>query len=383
MSKSFLQRLLPQSNDISLSEKLVSGLLAFLSLLIVTVSMYYLVGENAYPYMALSVGASAVLLFAVPSSPLSQPWSVIGGHLISALIGVCCQLLIPYEPLAVSTAVSLAIIAMLFLRCLHPPGGAAALGAILGGPEIHALEFWYVLMPIGINATLIVICAILINRILPKSRYPAITTFEKKSLSAVAAEWALGPPRFNEADLHAALENMDSYVDISEPDLARIYALAVMNSNKRRIGDVRCTDIMTMNPLRLRFDDELEQGWKVLRDNKLKAAPIVDAFDRPIGIVTINDFISITENLAGSNLQQRLQTLLERTPGMESKKIETVGEIMSSPVTSATDSQHIMELVSIFTERRFHHMPIVDEDNRLVGMITRSDLMKALLVTRT
>ena len=82
-----------------------------------------------------SMGASAVLLFAVPHGPLSQPWALIGGHMVSAFIGVSCATLVPDTITAAALAVGLAIGAMHLLRCIHPPGGATALAAVVSGPS--------------------------------------------------------------------------------------------------------------------------------------------------------------------------------------------------------------------------------------------------------
>ena len=382
MIKKLIHHFRPRTDPVNHAEKLIAGVLAFIALLLLAMSTFYLFGQQAAPYMAMSVGAAAVLIFAVPSSPLSQPWSVVGGHLVSAFIGVCCQMLISYEPVAIASAVSLSIVAMFFLRCLHPPGGAAALGALLGGEQIIDLGFWYVITPIGVNALLIVVFAMALHRLVPYRHYPSQQQSPRSSLTSVAAEWALGPPRFNDNDLQQALSNMDSYIDVSQEDLAKIYTLAVMNANKRRLGEVRCIDIMTTNPLSLRFDDELEPAWQILRDKKLKAAPIVDAFNRPIGIVTITDFVDLAVDQQGISLQEKLHSFLRRSPGHKSEKIETVGQIMSAPIITAHIDTHIVDLIGTFSEQGFHHMPIVDYNKKLIGMITRSDVMRSLVLTR-
>ena len=88
------------------------------------------------PWFLAPMGASAVLLFAVPASPLAQPWSILGGNTVSALVGVSCALLLGHTGLAASAAGALAIAAMFALRCLHPPGGAVAVTAVMGGQAL-------------------------------------------------------------------------------------------------------------------------------------------------------------------------------------------------------------------------------------------------------
>lgn len=117
------------------------------------------------------VGASAVLLFAAPASPLAQPRSVIGGNVISALVGVACAQFVPEPILAAALAVSLAIVAMSVLGCLHPPGGAMALTAVVGGPAVAALGYGFVLVPAAMCSLLLVVAAVGLNRLMGRS-YP-------------------------------------------------------------------------------------------------------------------------------------------------------------------------------------------------------------------
>lgn len=123
------------------------------------------------PWFIAPMGASAVLLFATPSSPLAQPWSIIGGNIVSALIGVTCAHNIGDPGLAASLAVSLAIAAMFALRCLHPPSGAVALTAVLGGPAVLATGYRFVLVPVAINSFFLLAAALLFNNLL-RRRYP-------------------------------------------------------------------------------------------------------------------------------------------------------------------------------------------------------------------
>ncbi|HEY7771683.1 MAG TPA: HPP family protein [Marinagarivorans sp.] len=119
-----------------------------------------------------SMGASAVLLFAVPHGPLSQPWALFVGHGVSAIVGVTCALLVPHMLLAASLAVGLAIGAMLLTRSIHPPGGATALAAVIGGPTIHELGYGYAVMPTLVNCVIIFAFAVVFNNLFPWRRYP-------------------------------------------------------------------------------------------------------------------------------------------------------------------------------------------------------------------
>ena len=142
-----------ERNTTGHGEKWISAagaLLGILSVYLLTHAVFPhgFVGSAGGALMLASMGASAVLLFAVPQGVLSQPWAVLGGHLLSALIGVSCQQLFPGEAWTAALAVGLAVGAMHYLRCIHPPGGATALAAVIGGADVHALGYQYVLTPV-------------------------------------------------------------------------------------------------------------------------------------------------------------------------------------------------------------------------------------------
>ncbi len=120
-----------------------------------------------------SFGASAVLLYGAPKSPLAQPRNLLGGHIFSALVGVGCYKLLGEEPwLASAMAVSGAMVLMHLTKTLHPPGGATALIAVIGGESIHALGFWYCLNPVGLGASIMLLVALVVNNIPSHRRYP-------------------------------------------------------------------------------------------------------------------------------------------------------------------------------------------------------------------
>lgn len=120
-----------------------------------------------------SFGASAVLIYSAIDSPLAQPRNLIGGHVLSALIGVACRIVFADAPeMAAAMAVSLAIAVMLLTRTLHPPGGATALIAVIGGEEIYALGFLYAAVPVGVGALLMLVIALLVNNISSQRSYP-------------------------------------------------------------------------------------------------------------------------------------------------------------------------------------------------------------------
>jgi CBS-domain-containing membrane protein len=209
-------------SPVSHRERLVSALGGFVGLLAVYFASHALSGPASPPLLILSIGASAVLVFGVPHGALSQPWPVVGGHLVSALIGVACARMAPDAALAAAAAVGLSIAAMHYLRCIHPPGGATALAAVLGGEPLRAMGFGFVLSPVLLNVMVILAVAVAFNALFPWRRYPAFLARR----TAVPEPAAVGYEAISHEDFVYALAELDSFIDVSEEDLLRIYGLA-------------------------------------------------------------------------------------------------------------------------------------------------------------
>lgn len=210
------------SNLVSHREKILSVLGGFVGILCTVYISTLFVGVEGAVYIVPSMGASAVLLFAVPHSPLGQPWNVFGGHLISAAIGVMCAQLIPIDIVAAAASAGLAIGAMYYARCIHPPGGATALAAVIGGSQIHALGFQYILTPVLINTLTILLVAFLFNFLFKWRRYPTLLASKETSASQCLDGYA----PIDHKDFVYALSQIDSFIDVTEEDLLQIYRLA-------------------------------------------------------------------------------------------------------------------------------------------------------------
>ncbi|OIP91524.1 MAG: hypothetical protein AUK26_06705 [Syntrophaceae bacterium CG2_30_58_14] len=119
------------------------------------------------------LGASAVLAYGAIRSPFSQPRNLVGGHIVSGLVGVSCHQLFGGTPwMAAALAVSVALAAMMVTKTMHPPGGATALIAVIGGPKVHALGFLYPFVPTGLGALILLAVALLVNNLSRNRRYP-------------------------------------------------------------------------------------------------------------------------------------------------------------------------------------------------------------------
>jgi CBS-domain-containing membrane protein len=180
-----------------------------------------------------SAGASTVLLFAAPHAAFSQPWPLLMGHLVAALLGVSCSFWIPDPLLAGACAVGLTILAMHYLRCIHPPGGATALFAVIGSDSVHALGYWYVVTPVMLNMLILLAVAAIFNFLLPWRRYPAAL---HRRLSPPAKPSGAVPVAIELQDMEKAIADMGSFIDVTEDDLTQIYQLAQQHARDRKAG---------------------------------------------------------------------------------------------------------------------------------------------------
>lgn len=172
-------------------------------------------------WLVASIGATAVLVFAVPHGALSQPWAVLGGQGLSALSGVLVAQLCGGGVLAAALAVALAIAVMHSARCIHPPGGATALSAVLAVGADGPPGWSFVFSPVLLDAGLIVLAATLLNAAFPWRRYPVAWAFRQ---AAVPPGAALAPEApFTQRQLREALDELDSVLDISDEELQAIY----------------------------------------------------------------------------------------------------------------------------------------------------------------
>ncbi len=376
--KQIIAALFRASAPVSFREKVISAVGAFLGIF-ATAFISKNFGAKAAPLLIASMGASSVLLFAALHSPMAQPWSFVGGHLISGMIGVTCFLLIPDPLAAAAAAVALAIFVMHLTNCLHPPGGATALAMVIGGTEMHQLGYGAVLDPVGLNIVVLMIIAFVVNNLSPGRRYPMLSPVAAGE-KPVPPALAFGRMTLNKQDIESALKDMNAYIDVAEKDLEEIYTRASLHHMRRHMGEVVCRDIMTRDVATAEYGDELAVVWEMMRERKLKGVPVIDRARRVIGIVTIVDFLKRVDKTQHAHPQilDRMRAFIRRTPGLTTEKPEVVGEIMSAPVMTAREDTHIVSLIPLFSEHNIHHVPIVDKEGRIVGMVTQTDLSVAL-----
>lgn len=208
------------------SEQWAAAIGALIGISTVVAVTHALLGRDAAVFLVPSLGATAVLVFAAPHSLFAQPWSIIGGNVLSGLVGVACGQWLPDPTLAAAAAVGLAIVVMHATRCIHPPGGATALAAVIGGPEIHQLGFAYALVPVGLNCLLLVAVGIAYNYPFAWRRYPA-------SLMRYVHDESAGRPLLPDDDhIRQTLEHLKVVVDVSPEELREVIEHSLLLARK-------------------------------------------------------------------------------------------------------------------------------------------------------
>ncbi|TGR58628.1 HPP family protein [bacterium M00.F.Ca.ET.199.01.1.1] len=308
------------------------------------------------PHVALLVapmGASAVLLFAVPASPLAQPWSIIGGNSISALVGVTVAHFIHDPVMASGLAVALAIAAMSFTRCLHPPGGAAALTAVLGGPAVISAGFLFPFVPVALNSTILVALGFLFHK-LARRNYPHVAAPPANS-HGTADPPAQQRAGFQPEDIDAALTALDETFDIDRDDLERLLRQVELQAMVRSHRTLLCEDIMSRDVISVPEQATTDEARQQLLDHNIRTLPVVDADARLVGAVGLREL---------------------------TKAVETVKDVMAKAGTASPETP-AMSLLPVLTDGRSHAVVIVDGERRILGLFTQTDLLAAAARVQT
>jgi CBS domain-containing membrane protein len=371
---------LAEQNSISLREKLRVAIGAFLGILLTGLAGGLVLHvDAALPILIAPMGASAVLLFAVPSSPLAQPRSILGGNLLAALIGVTVGIFVHDPLLASALAIGISIPAMMFLRCLHPPSGAIALSAVLGGPAVHEMGYSFVLWPVLGNSLVLLAIALIFNNLTGRP-YP-------HTMKPAPAGHGTSDPSpakrigFRSEDLDAVLEDFDQIIDIEREDLEDILHRTELRSYRRRAVDLNCASVMSRDVIGVSPGNTLADVQKLMREHHIKALPVTNDKAEVVGIVTQTDLLekpAWTAGHAAIGLRQRLRLFLTGPTTPDG----SVKDIMTAPVRTVGPETPLVDAILIFAEEGLHHLPVVETDNRLVGILSQSDVLVAMLADK-
>lgn len=186
--------------------------------------------DGIYPLLVAPLGASAVLVFAIPASPLAQPWPVIGGDLLSALVGLGAGVVLGDPVVSAAVGVCLAIALMTMARCLHPPGGACALLCALGATGPANWDFSYML-PITANVLTLVIVGWLYNN-LTGHRWPHVQYPVPRRTTPIPT-----PSDYRRSDIEEVLADWEELLDVDVDDLDAVFRAVERKAARRELRE--------------------------------------------------------------------------------------------------------------------------------------------------
>jgi CBS domain-containing membrane protein len=242
---------------------------------------------------------------------------------------------------------------MSFARCLHPPGGAAALTAVLGGPAVVSAGFLFPFVPVALNSTILVALGYVFHRLARRS-YPHVHVPAANSHGTAdpPAEQRVG---FRPEDVDAALSALDQTFDIDRDDLERLLRQVELQAMVRAHRTLLCKDIMSRDVVSVPDHAVADEARRLLLEHNIRTLPVIDAEARLVGAVGLRELTKATDAVKG---------------------------VMSSAGTAAPDTP-AMSLLPALTDGRSHGVVIVDAERHILGLITQTDLLAAVARAQT
>lgn len=304
-------------------------------------------------FLIAPMGATAVILFALPNSPLAQPWSAVMGNTISALVALAVHLVVSDPALAVAASAGLSLTAMFLIRALHPPGGAVALTAALNPAMLDAQGLGFVVIPVFCGTLALVGLAMLWHRLNGRVypfRQPQASG--RHATADPAAGLRLG---LSTGELDRILSDFRQSANLGTEDLARLIAAAERVAAGHALGAMTCGAIMSRDLVTVRGDSPAAQVADLFRKHGFTSIPVVAEGDVLLGVIFQLDLI-------------RLAPATGPVPA---------ADIMSRDLPKATPLTPVADLLPLLDDGGAEAVPIMAAD-RIVGIVTRTDLLSAL-----
>lgn len=323
-------------------------------------------------YLVAPFGASSVLLFAVPNSPLAQPWSAIVGNTVAAVVGVAVCLLVADPALRIALAVGLALTATILCRAIHPPAGAVAMTAAMSPEAIADLGFWFALAPIALGTTALVVLATFYARL--TGRHYPFRQFDDPGNHGTDDRNPVERLGLSEDELTGILERYSQSFNLGVADLARLIGAAELEATAHSSGPLTAQDIMSRNLVTVSPQTRLGEIADLFQQHRFTALPVVGPDATFMGVIFQIHLIGQARADA-LRLDRRygaaLRRLLDREAPMRAVDIMSVG----SP--RATTMTPIGVFLPMMADGDIDAVPVV-EYGKIVGIVTRTDLVAAL-----
>ncbi len=181
----------------------------------------------------------------------------------------------------------------------------------------------------------------------------------------------------SEEDLRAALIEIKTYVDIPEEDLRKIYAIALRHAQERVALKMSVNDVMTRDVIAIAKSADINEAARLLSENRISGMPVVDKENMVLGVISEADILSLAGMKEGHTFKDIMRHILGE-PLPERRKGNIVGDIMSSPAITTRPDADIRDVAKILDDKRIKRLPVVDGRNRLIGIISRADIVRAM-----
>lgn len=183
--------------------------------------------------------------------------------------------------------------------------------------------------------------------------------------------------QISDEDLRAALKELKTYVDITEDDLKKIYAIALRHAEQRVARRIFVRDVMTKNVIKVIEDADINEVATLLSENRISGLPVVDSEDRVIGMITEADVLAMAGMKRGHAFKDIVRHLLGE-PLSSPKQSKRLRDVMTSPAITTGPDADIREIALTLDEKRIKRLPVVDEQGKLTGVISRADIVRAI-----
>jgi len=372
---SLLRSLGPSVAHVSAAEALRAGFGALLGLGLTGLFVLSPAIDTATGlFLVAPLGATSVLVFAVPNSPLAQPWSAVVGNVVAALVAVAICMAVADPVLRVALSVGAAITATILCRALHPPAGAVAMTAALSPGAVEDLGFWFALTPVAAGTVTLVACAALYAR--ATGRHYPLRRFDEPAEAASAASDPVERSGLGEDELAGILDRYRQSFNLGVRDLARLIGAAELQAATHGRAAQTAGDVMSRDLVTIDADTPLAEVADLFRRHRFTSLPVTGPGARFLGIIFQIHLIARARDDA-LRLDRGFAPAIRRLVDRDRDRPVRAAEIMSVAGPRATEATPLGALLPMMADGAVDAVPVL-ERRRIVGIVTRTDLIAAL-----
>ena len=324
-------------------------------------------------YLIAPFGATSVLVFAVPNSPLAQPWSAVVGNCAAAFVGVLACMLIPDAALRIALAVGLSVALMIPLRAVHPPAGAVAMTAAMNPEATLQLGFGFVLAPV-LAGTLILVAIAMIYARATGRHYP-FRQFDDPGPHGTADPAPIERLGLSRDELSDILQRYRQSLNLGVEDLARLIGAAELQAASHRTGPLTASDIMSRDLVTVAPDTRLREVARIFRQHDFTSLPVVEAGDIFRGVIFQIHLIRRAQEDAFRH-DHRLIAAMARLLEERADQPTRADEIMQTDPPTAAPGTPLGALLPMLASGHCDAVPVLDGP-RIIGIVTQTDLIAA------